>query len=260
MIALHTFYQSTINKKTLVLLHAFPLSSAMWERAARIIMDSAPEVSIICADFPGFGTAPVEQQWTLTEGMIDLDIKLIDQGITMPVIGGLSMGGYAVFAYYRLFPNKVKAIVLSNTKPDPDSQEAKMAREEYALDVEQRGVEAVYERQLDKLISGSSRLRNPSLIPTLKKWIESFSPEAIATCLRTLAVRDDSTDLLEKINCPTFVIAGEKDIIIPSQEMQSFSKKIPLSQYIQLSDVGHLSALENPEVWGKAVSEFLNGL
>jgi 3-oxoadipate enol-lactonase len=258
MISLRTFYQSPSGTTSLVLLHAFPLSSAMWEGAASVIARQSPDSSIILADFPGFGDAPSIKDWTLAAAMEDLHSKLTAEEILNPVIGGLSMGGYAAFAYYRLHLNELRALILTDTKPSADTEEGKKGREVFALDAEKRGAEAVYERMLPKLVSDSSKQRNPALFKTLKNWIASFSPEAIAAGLRALALRADSNDLLETIGCPTVVIAGENDAIIPSEEMKLFSEKIPDAQFVQIPDVGHLSALEDPEAWGEAVSKFLN--
>jgi pimeloyl-ACP methyl ester carboxylesterase len=260
MISLYTFYRSPSEERSLVLLHAFPLSSEMWEKSAALISTIAPNYSIVLADFPGFGHAPLNTSWTLNEAMADLHQKVNAQGIFKPLIGGLSMGGYAAFSYYRLYPADVSALILSNTKPAADSDEGKKDREEFARDVEMRGVDAVYERMLPKLISETSKAGNPLLLPTLKKWIGSSTADAIAACLRTLAARDDSDDLLGKISCPTLAITGEHDAIIPSEEMGKFSEKIRRSQFVQLTGAGHLSAVEDPEAWANAVGTFLNTL
>src|SRR5205085_2056433 len=145
----------------------------------------SPDYSIIFVDLPGFGEAPVQTNWTLSDEMKDLHAKL--SFYTNIVIGGLSMGGYAAFAYYRLFP-KVRGLILSNTKAAADSEEAKKGRDAFAADARKRGADAVYEKLLPKLISDFSRERNPALEPALKKTIASFSPEAIAEGLLALKV------------------------------------------------------------------------
>jgi 3-oxoadipate enol-lactonase len=261
MAELRTFYQSSSSDKTLVLIHAFPLSSEMWEETASEIGARSPDFSILLADLPGFGNAPEKKVWTLSEEMSELHSKLLSLGIRKPVIGGLSMGGYAAFAYYKLFPNEVRALVLSNTKPAADSPEAKKGRDEFAVDAEMRGAEAVYDRLLLKLVfSDSSKGKDPTLIPKLKKWIAQFSPTAIAAGLRALKAREDSSELLEKISCPTLVIVGVEDVIIPAEEMKTFSAKIHDARYVPMDRVGHLSAVESPEGWGEIVSAFLNEL
>lgn len=259
MISLRTFYSHKKNLHSLVLLHAFPLSSIMYDRAAAVIAEHAPTYNIILVDFPGFGSASVESKWTLAEAMVELHGKLDELGIVEPVIAGLSMGGYAALAYYRLYQNEVKALILSNTKAAADDEKAKKGREEFALDVEARGAQAVFDRMLEKLISDTSK-KNPELIPKLKQWIESASPAAIAAALRALALRNDSTDLLPVIFCPTLLITGEDDAIIPLEEMEMMSVEINGSKFVSFTKAGHLTALEDPVKWGSIVSSFLNVL
>ncbi|MDP4220012.1 MAG: alpha/beta hydrolase [Bacteroidota bacterium] len=258
MITLRTFYSSPENKHTLVLLHAFPLSSAMWDSAAAVISTNAPAFNILLVDFPGFGNPEPEKQWTLGEAMVELHDQLNSTGIVDPVLGGLSMGGYAAFAYYRLYQNEVKALILSNTKADADTDEGKKGREEFALDAEARGAQAVYDRLLDKLVSASSKKNDPALVPKLKEWISSFTAKSFAMCLRALALRFDSSDLLPTISCPTLVITGDDDAIIPHEDMEAMAAKIKSAKFVSFTKSGHLTAVEYPEKWGVVVSSFLN--
>ena len=257
MITLRTFYSDPHNKHSLVLLHAFPLSSLMFENAAAIIATHAPSYNIILVDFPGFGDAAYQKDWTLAEAMVELHGKLIEIGVVEPVIGGLSMGGYAAFAYYRLYFNQVKALILSNTKADADTDEAKNGREDYAKDLESRGIEAAYEK-LSTLVSDSSMKNDPNLIPKLKRWHGSFTPAAIAAGSRALAQRDESNDLLETISCPTLLITGEDDALIKDEVMQTMAAKIKGAKFISFTKSGHLTAVEYPDKWGSVVSSFLN--
>jgi len=258
MITIRKFHWVEANTHSLVLLHAFPLSSSMWEASTTIIAKNAPSFNIILADFPGFGDAPVQKNWTIAEAILELHSKLRKENILEPVVAGLSMGGYAAFAYYRLYHDDVKALILSNTKAAADTSEAKKGREEFALDAETRGAEAVFERMLPKLVSAASKKKNPDLELQLRRRIESNSPQAIAPALRALALRDDSTDLLPTISCPTLLITGENDALIPFEEMEAMASKIKGSKFISFIKGGHLTALEDPEKWGTVVSSFLN--
>jgi len=260
MITLRKFYLAPANVHSLVLIHAFPLTSSMWKAAASVISEHAPSYNIILVDFPGFGNSPVLQSWTIAEGVVELRNTLHREGIVEPVIGGLSMGGYAALAYYRLYPNEVKALILSNTKASADDDKGKSGREEFAKDVEARGLEAVYEKNLPKLVSESSKKNNPDLMPTLKSWIADIQPSSIAAGSRALALRDESSDLLETISCPTLLITGEDDVLIKDELMQDMAAKIKGSKFISFMKSGHLTAVEYPEKWGSVVSSFLNVL
>ncbi|MEI8134525.1 MAG: alpha/beta hydrolase [bacterium] len=260
MISLRDINPKANQTNHLVLLHAFPFSSVMWDEAASIIKSHASQFSIILVDFPGFGSAPYLHQWTLKEAVIDLHSQLQSLGIEKAVIGGISMGGYAAFAYYSLFRDSVTGLILSNTKAAADSLDAKKNREEFALAVETDGYEAVYEKLLPKLVSDNAFENNSDLLLSLKNQIEGSETRSIAACSRTLALREDSSELLPIISCPTLVITSDADKIIPAKEMQELSTKIPGSIFKSLPEVGHLSVIEDPRTWSEFVVSFLNDI
>lgn len=231
----------------------------MYEGAAAEIQKLNSSVAIHLADLPGFGAASYQEQWTFAEAMQALHDELHRSGITMPIIGGTSMGGYAVFAYYRLFPQHVRGLILSNTKASADSDEAKAAREAFALDIEKRGLHAVYEKLMDKMISVTSRRRTPQLMAKLHDWIAASEPPAFAAAQRAMAVRDDSTELLAQIDAPTLIVAGGDDTIIPLEESRNM-REIRNSRLAIIPDTAHLPAVESPASWANEVVNFLTTL
>jgi 3-oxoadipate enol-lactonase len=259
MIALRTQPATSTPSHDLVLIHAFPLTSAMYDDAVRALQKERSDVNVHLVDLPGFGDAPYRERWTLAEAMQSLHDMLHTNGIAAPVIGGTSMGGYAVLAYYRLFPEEVEGLILSNTKAAADDEEAKKGREVFAQDVEKRGYEAVYERMLDKLISESSRNTHPEMREALKTSIAASEPRAIASALRMLAVRDDSITLLNEIECPTLIITGDKDAIMSSDDTKKL-QTIRNSHLVTLPDIGHLSPVEAADRWPAEVVKFLSTL
>jgi non-heme chloroperoxidase len=251
--------QAEINSasKSLVLIHAFPLSSEMYKGVASEIHTLLPDYNIILVDLPGFGSSPVRENWTLSEAMQELHHKLNVVGITNPVIGGTSMGGYAALAYYRLYMNEVAALILSNTKAEADTEEAKASREEFAKDVEARGYEAVYMRMLNKLTARSTVQKHPETLDTLRTMISVASPAAIAAALRAMALREDSLELLHKITTPTLVITGSGDELIPPAISKAMSDTIPNAKFVELQNVGHLTPLEAPKQWAEQIATLL---
>jgi len=258
MVTLLPFAGITPASKSLVLIHAFPLSSEMYKGVASEIPTMLPDYIIILVDLPGFGSAPVRENWTLSEAMQELHKKLNEIGITNPAICGTSMGGYAALAYYRLYLNEVSALILSNTKAEADTDEAKASREEFAKDVEARGCDAVYMRMLSKLTARSTVEAHPELTDKLKSIIEQATPPAIAAALRAMALREDSVELLHTITTPTLVITGSGDELIAPAISKTMSDTIPNAKFVEMKDVGHLTPLEDPKEWAKLVVDMLN--
>lgn len=253
MVTLLPFAGINPASKSLVLIHAFPLSSEMYKGTAAEIHTLLPDFNVILVDLPGFGSSPVRESWTLSEAMQELHHKLNEIGITNPAIGGTSMGGYAALAYYRLYLNEVSALILSNTKAEADTVEAKASREEFAKDVEARGYEAVYMRMLNKLTARSTVQKHPETLDTLRTMISAASPAAIAAALRAMALREDSVELLHTITTPTLVITGSGDELIAPAISKTMADTIPNAKFVEMQDVGHLTPLEAPKEWAEIV-------
>ncbi|HET9135210.1 MAG TPA: alpha/beta hydrolase [Candidatus Kapabacteria bacterium] len=246
------------DSRALVLIHAFPLSSMMYRETASIIAERFPSLPIVLVDMPGFGNATTSASWTMSEAMNDLHAQLQDDDITSVIIGGTSMGGYAVFAYYKLFPQECAGLIFSNTKAEADDEKAKQGREEYAQAVEKGGAVVAVEKQLDALLGSTTKRQNTALYEQVKDWILATDPSAISAALRAMAVREDSTALLSTITCPTLVISAEEDTVMKEEVVSAIAKAIPSSDYHRLSSTGHLSPLEVPKEWADFVGAFIN--
>jgi pimeloyl-ACP methyl ester carboxylesterase len=107
------------------------------------------------------------------------------------------------------------------------------------------------------LISEKTQQKNSETAIWIRNIIEANSPQAIAAALRGMAERQDSSDLLSVINCPTLIIVGSNDGLTPPVESEKMAKQIHHSQLEIIDEAGHLSNLENPEKFNQIVGEFL---
>ena len=69
--------------------------------------------------------------------------------------------------------------------------------------------------------------------------------------------RADFSSALHRIACPAMVVTGENDVIIPAEDSRAVADAISGARFVQVSDSGHLSNLENPEGFNRAMLEFL---
>jgi 3-oxoadipate enol-lactonase len=244
----------------LVLIHAFPLTSRMYFDVVSALMELQSEHPVVLVDLPGFGDAAFEPHWTITTAMQDLHSRLESQNIRKCIIGGTSMGGYAAFAYSRLYASQVRGLVLSNTKAGADDEKAREAREAYALDVEQRGTAAVIERQLGALLAMDAPVENPHVVEEVRDIIEASEPASIAAALRAMAVREDSTDLLAAISCPTLVISSTEDTLIAPEVTKQIALGVRAASYELINGAGHISPMEAPDIWAALVGTFIGQL
>jgi non-heme chloroperoxidase len=242
----------------IILLHAFPLASEMWDSVINILKSRAPDRDYIAIEFPGFGEDTSVQAWTMEHVAEQIKVMMDDLDIEHAVLVGISMGGYTAFAFYRAFPNRVSALILTSTKPAEDVPEGKLGREEFAKEVERRGSVVAVERMLPKFIVEDVLTEQPNLEDLLRRWIEAASPGAIAAALRAMAQRRDSLDLLSKITTPVLVIAGEKDAFFSPLDTESWSRQIPNADYRLIEGAGHLTPVDKPLEWVDTVRSFLH--
>jgi pimeloyl-ACP methyl ester carboxylesterase len=177
------------------------------------------------------------------------------------VLGGLSMGGYVALALMARHPERVRALMLMDTRATADPPEAARNREILAAEVEKaKSSKAAVDAMLPKLFSEMTRQNHPELISPIKAAMEHASPRAVAGALRGMAARPDRTDLLPRITVPTLVLGGSDDAITPPDEMRKLAEGIPNARHVVVPDAGHLAPLENSGAANKAILSFLNGL
>jgi 3-oxoadipate enol-lactonase len=261
----------------LLLLHAFPLSRRMWRPQLAALAGCC---RMLAPDLPGFGESPAHPAHVgapppspgvcRMEDMAAAAVRLLDaRGIPAAVVCGLSMGGYVALALYDEFPERVRGLVLADTRAGADDEAGRRRRLESAADVESRGsAAALADTLLPKLISsrgGAGRaLGGPhpdrtELVEWLRGEIAAASAAGVAAAQRGMAARPDRSHLLARIAVPTLVVVGEEDELTPPAESLRMREGIAGSRLVTIAAAGHLSSLEQPGAFNQALREFLGG-
>jgi 3-oxoadipate enol-lactonase len=176
------------------------------------------------------------------------------------VLCGLSMGGYILFAFYRKYAARLAGLILTATRADADTPQARLARDQAAELASQQGVPAIVDSMLPKLLSPAAYQKRPELVVHAREIMSATSLEGILGDLVALKERPDSTPTLAKISIPTLLLPGSEDQIIPLSEAQAMHAAIPGAQLQVIPDAGHLTNLENPNAFNAAVRLFLNSI
>ena len=149
-----------------VLLHAFPLSSAMWLGQREGLSGVC---RVITPDLRGFGGSPLGDEEPSLAVMADDVAETLDaEGIERAVIGGQSMGGYVTMEFCRRYPERVLGVILADTKASADPPAARENRERIAREVTANGTGILLEEMLPGLVGPTTRERRPmvALRPT----------------------------------------------------------------------------------------------
>lgn len=251
-------YQEAGRGKAIVLVHAFPLSRALW---APTIRSLSSHYTTIALDLRGFGESGVSEKTSSLEDYADdLAALLRERKQSKVVLVGCSMGGYISFAFWKKYSSMVRALVLVDTKPMADSAEVQRTRLENAAKVEQGEGAAFLEGMLGRLLGATSLRERPGVVSSVRRMMSEASPKGIATALRAMAARPDATGFLGDITVPTLVIAGAEDTITPAKEGALWAAKIPNASFEEIASAGHLPSIENPEAFQRVLLQFLHKL
>ena len=244
----------------LVLLHAFPLSSAMWAAQRGGLVR---ECEVVTVDQRGFGESATgdavrDVPPDLTVVVDDLAGLLDELELPSVVLGGLSMGGYVAMGFLRRYPQRVRGLVLANTRASADAPDVAANRRRIAEAVEQANSADILLRELaPKLLAPQTVEQDPNLVKTVEAMVAAAPPEAVAWAQRAMAARPESFDVLREARIPVLVIAGDADQMTPLSEAEAIANAAPDAELVVLPGAGHLSAMEKPREFNQAVSGLL---
>ncbi|MEW9533074.1 alpha/beta fold hydrolase [Microbispora sp. NPDC049125] len=241
-----------------VLLHAFPLSSAMWLAQREGL---ASVCRVVTPDLRGFGGSRLGEEEPSIDAMADDVAQLLDQeGIERAVIGGQSMGGYVTMALCRRHPDRLLGVILADTKATADSDAARANRERIAKAVLDDGTAILVEESLPTLIGATTKERRGMVQGRVRGLVQAAPPAAVAWAQRAMAARSDSFGTLRSLQVPALVIVGSEDELSPPSDAEAMAQAIPEAKLAVIDKAGHLSAVEQPEAFNRVVSDFVTSL
>lgn len=237
-------------------IHGFPFSKEMWKPQAE---DLKKNYYVITYDVRGHGASDVGDGQYSIEFFVDDLIGLLEHlKITSAVLVGLSMGGYIAIRAAERHPERIRALVLCDTRSEADSNEGKIRRANQIKVIKSEGMKNFAETFLSTVFYEKTFQMNPQTIELVRKMIENTSTTAVAGTLLALAARTDTTSSLYNIKVPTLIFVGKHDSLTPPSAAHSMKEKIPNAELHVIPGAGHLSNLENPEEFNSHLLKFLS--
>ena len=238
----------------LLLVHGFPHDRALWAPQRRPL---ARRARVVSPDLRGFGASAGEPPFTL-DGHADDLARLLDAlGVDRAVVGGLSMGGYIAFAFWRRHRARVRALLLADTRAGADSEEGKTKRREMIALARTAGAAAVADAMMPGMIGKTTRRTRPETEREMRAICARAPVPGIVAALEAMIARPDSTPTLATIDVPTLIVVGAEDALTPPKESEAMHAAIAGSRLEILPRAGHVSNFERPAAFNHVVAEFL---
>jgi 3-oxoadipate enol-lactonase len=242
------------HQTTLLLIHGFPLDGRLWSAQ---LSGLASMTRVIVPDLRGCGRSDAPPgHYTMDQYAADLVALLDSLGVLHAVVGGLSMGGYIAFALWRRHPERVRALVLADTRAEPDSPQGRANRDATAARIREIGPAAFAAEMLPRLVAPAG-MENPHRKTDALRMMAAQPVEGLIGALGAMRDRPDSRELLYGISVPTLVLVGSEDGLTPPADARAMAGAIPGARVVEAPGSGHLSPLENPRAVNAALRRFL---
>jgi len=239
----------------LVLLHGIGSTSAAWRLQYRPLGE---HFRVIAWDAPGYGgSKPLPAEAPSAEAYAHALARLLEAlGIHRAFIGTNSWGTPTGVVFARLFPERVRALILGGPTAGwgmalKDEREKRLqARIER---VQTLGVAKMREEDAATLVPPGTRAEVLGWI----KGAEGVNAQGYAQAARMMSLVDVPGEAAA-VTCPIKVIVGEKDTRTPPDaNARRIAAAAPHATLTLLPNCGHLPHLEYPEIWNAAVLELL---
>lgn len=256
-------------EKTVVLVHGAGATCRMWSLQTRALVKAGYRV--IVYDSRGHGaTVGTEGLYSIDLFADDLNELLAALGITGKVyLCGISMGGLIAQSFVLRYPERVLAVVLSNTYSFLGYEYIAAAIGADVETLKQTKItnQYVYEA-LTKADKGDWDLAGHMLQASealLKEDIAQdlfFDDQVYAHSkqerIKTQAATGsfDSRDKLDQIKCPTLIIGSENDMVVPLVCSEYLHERIWGSELLVLEGANHVPTLDNYKAYNQHIIDF----
>jgi 3-oxoadipate enol-lactonase len=241
--------------EAVLLVHAIGCDLGMWDSLAAAL---APRFRVVRMDVRGHGKSEVTPRPYSLDQLADDALGVLDSlAIDRAHWVGLSLGGMIGQAFALRHPKRLRRLVLANTTSSYGAEGPKMW-EARANAVSDGGMAAIKDLAMARYFSDDFRAREAALVGRVgDRFLATPAQGYIGCCdaIRGLAF----TSRLDRIEAPTLVIAGEKDLGTPVSMSQAIASAIPRARLAVIPGAAHLSAVENPAAFNKLVGDFLAG-
>lgn len=235
----------------LMLSHSLMCSVRMWDPQLEAL---AGDFRLLAYDARGHGrsspTAPPYDFGLLAEDAWQL---LRHLGIGRTHFAGLSMGGMTGEALALAHPEVLDRLVLADTGHAATPEAAAAWAERIRL-AQARGMEALVEPTLDRWFTEDFRRRRPAPVAKVGEMIRGTPLQGFIGCAHALMTAN-FTARLQDIRCPTLAIAGEQDASAPTTRY--LGANIPGARTVMIPAAAHISNVEQPEAFTRALRDFL---
>ena len=189
-------------------------------------------------------------------GSVTIAARVVSEAPERFVLLGTSMGGYVALEIMRQAPERVVGLALVSTSARAGSADQLAARRSQSQLVQDGRFSELVDAAFRSVVAERNE-SDPELLQVWRSMADTVGPDKFLQQQAAVMGRADSRDLLQGITCPTFIVHGTEDRLIPPSAGEEVAAAIPAATLRRIEAAGHFLLLERPNEANAVVDEFL---
>lgn len=233
---------------------------AHWGRLPELL---AEKFFVVTFDCRGMGESERrDEPFTVRDEAGDIAAVMDAAGVEQAVVYGRSRGGMLAQEFALDYPERVRALILSGTSHRGPGSVGSTELVNRAMNfTPEMTREEIFAGQNEAMASPGWRERDPDAFARLLATDLEAPPRRFAVARQQESIANwSSYDQLGQIGCPTLVLCGEDDGMVPPENSRQLAERIPNARLALIPQCGHLPMLEKPDDVARLVMDFVDAL
>jgi 3-oxoadipate enol-lactonase len=237
----------------IVFSNSLATSTAMWDDQAAALKG---KFRVLRYDQRGHGGTEAPAGRYRFDTLLEDALALLDVlAIKKAHFAGLSMGGATALGLAQKHPERFDRIIVSDS-PCQSTPQSTQQWEERIVVAQKDGIAALVEPTISRWFPAETVAKNPPQVDKVRAMIRTTPVNGFIGCAAALADHDYAS-AVASVTRPVLFVVGEKDGATPTA-MRKLSEKLPGSRFVELPGAGHISNMDRPAEFTRAVAEFLS--
>ena len=226
-------------------------STAMWDEQAAALKD---HYRVLRYDQRGHGGTDAPSGRYAFDTLLADAIALMDALAVRKVhFAGLSMGGATALGLAERHADRIDKVIVCDSPRQSTPQSAQQWEERIVV-AKEKGIEALVEPTVSRWFPPETLAKNPPHLDKVRAMFRATPVNGFIGCAAALADHDYAS-AIAGVKQPVLFLVGEKDA--PAPAMRKLHEKLAGSRYVELPGAGHISNMDRPAEFNRAVADFL---
>jgi 3-oxoadipate enol-lactonase len=235
----------------LVFSNSLATTLAMWDDQAAALKDS---YRVLRYDQRGHGGTDAPAGRYAYDMLLADALGLLDAlSIKKAHFAGLSMGGATALGLAERHPERFDRIIVCDSPCQSTPQSSQQWEERIAV-AQKQGIEALVEPTIGRWFPAETVAKNPPHLDKVRAMIRNTPVNGFIGCAAALADHDYAS-AAPAVRHPVLFLGGEKDAA--TAPMRKLSDRLPGSRFVELTGAGHISNMDRPAEFTRAIRDFL---